>query len=144
MPDYLQNSERQDIHRALAETALGKPLPKAAEVHHVDENRLNNDPSNLVICPNREYHMLLHRRQKAMNLGYNLESQGYCYVCKEVKEKEAFYKNKARPEGITNSCKTCNLALARKRWDKVRSLRTVVVKCLQEKVSSQKESQSAL
>jgi len=56
-------------HVHIAEKALGKKLPKGAQVHHM--NNLpwdNHTPFNLVVCPNREYHYLLHRRAK--ELGY--------------------------------------------------------------------------
>lgn len=54
-------------HVVVSEKALGKKLPKGAEVHHVDEDKLNNDPGNLVICPDRAYHMLIHQRTDALN-----------------------------------------------------------------------------
>jgi hypothetical protein len=53
-------------HVLLAETALGRPLRKPEQVHHVDESKANNSPGNLVLCPDRKYHMLLHRRQRAL------------------------------------------------------------------------------
>lgn len=52
-------------HVIIAEKALGKELPKGVQVHHVDYDRKNNAPSNLVICPNQEYHALLHVRTDA-------------------------------------------------------------------------------
>lgn len=52
-------------HVSVVEKAMGKPLRRGAIVHHVDENPLNNTPTNLVVCPDRSYHMLLHRRQAA-------------------------------------------------------------------------------
>lgn len=117
MIDYLQDAQRRDIHRVLVEKALGKPLPKRAEVHHIDSDRRNNDPSNLVLCHNHEYHMLLHRRQRAMDLGFNLETQGYCCACKQIKGKESFYGNKARPDGIGEKCKLCSIEYS-KSWAK--------------------------
>lgn len=55
----------RQVHVAVAERALGRRLPKGACVHHVDENRRNNDPTNLVICPDNAYHRLLHKRMAA-------------------------------------------------------------------------------
>jgi len=52
-------------HTVVAEMALGKPLPKGAEIHHFDGDKLNNKNSNLVICPSHSYHRLLHVRQRA-------------------------------------------------------------------------------
>lgn len=58
---------REHVH--LAEKALGKSLPKGAEVHHMNNKPWDNHtPLNLIVCPSRDYHMLLHRRAK--ELGY--------------------------------------------------------------------------
>jgi hypothetical protein len=61
-------------HRWLATLALGRALPPGVEVHHLDLCRWNNEPSNLVVCPDAAYHRLLHERTKA--LGYEFEDQG--------------------------------------------------------------------
>lgn len=55
-------------HRALAEKALGKPLPPGAIVHHTKARDDNHGPFKLVVCPDQEYHILLHRRMQ--ELGY--------------------------------------------------------------------------
>ncbi|ATF86912.1 hypothetical protein CO712_18940 [Burkholderia gladioli pv. gladioli] len=69
-------------HRRIAEAALGKALPPKAEVHHVDENRLNNDPGNLVICPDHAYHALLHLRTRALRESGNANNRR-CVYCKK-------------------------------------------------------------
>jgi hypothetical protein len=65
------NGKSVGEHRAIAERALGKPLPIGAIVHHVDGNKLNNKNSNLVICPDNSYHRIIHRRQRALEQGGN-------------------------------------------------------------------------
>ena len=61
--DGVRNRE----HVSVAEKAIGRKLIKGEIVHHVDGNRANNVGSNLVICPNQAYHMLIHVRQRAFD-----------------------------------------------------------------------------
>ena len=68
------------LHIEAAEKALGNRLPPGAEVHHVDGNPSNNENSNLVVCPNHEYHMQLHQRQRAMDACGNA-SHRICRIC---------------------------------------------------------------
>jgi len=47
-------------HRHLAEEKLGRPLKAGEVVHHLDGNKLNNDPANLVILPSQSEHCKAH------------------------------------------------------------------------------------
>lgn len=67
-------------HVLVAERALGKALPKGAVVHHVNENGKDNRNSNLVICPSRSYHALLHQRMDALKACGNANWRK-CYLC---------------------------------------------------------------
>ena len=61
------NGKQTGAHVLVAERALGRPLAAPEEVHHINGIRSDNAASNLVICPNRAYHMLLHQRQRAID-----------------------------------------------------------------------------
>lgn len=52
-------------HVLVAEAAIGHYLDQRHPVHHADENKANNAPANLVVCEDRAYHNLLHRRLRA-------------------------------------------------------------------------------
>lgn len=53
-------------HIQMAEAALGRPLPKGAEVHHVNGDKTDNRPGNLVVCQDHSYHFLLETRTRAL------------------------------------------------------------------------------
>jgi len=83
-------------HRELAERALGRPLPSEVEIHHFDGDGTNNAPGNLVVCPNKQYHKLLHMRQRALEASGDPAKRkcGYCHRWDHV---EAMSIVKTRP-----------------------------------------------
>jgi transposase len=50
-------------HQLVAEDMLGRPLAKGEVVHHVDENRANNDPANLRVMHFAD-HLRLHSSKR--------------------------------------------------------------------------------
>lgn len=66
--EHVGNNKYRMQHVLIAERALGKRLPKGSVVHHVNGDPADNTPTNLVVCPDQDYHLLLHRH--AQELGY--------------------------------------------------------------------------
>ena len=67
------NGRRVLAHVLIAERALGKPLPSGACVHHANGDPSDNDPHNLVICPDQSYHLLIHMRMRAFAASGNAD-----------------------------------------------------------------------
>lgn len=88
-------------HRLLAEKALGRQLRGAECVHHADENGQNNGRGNLVICPDDDYHKLLHYRTRALEECGNADYLK-CEICGRWDDPSALtalrYKPRERPE----------------------------------------------
>lgn len=98
-------------HRLLAEQALGKPLPKGVQVHHVDGNRRNNAPTNLVICQDQSYHLLLHARTRTLRAGGNPNADLVCGKCSTVKPLDAFSRQSSNKSiGRRTICRACSAA----------------------------------
>ena len=47
-------------HRIVAEKKLGRALASSEVVHHVDGNKLNNDPENIEVLPGQADHVRIH------------------------------------------------------------------------------------
>lgn len=60
---YSKTGGRHD-HRRIAEKMLGRPLKKGEIVHHEDENKRNNDPSNLRVFASQADHARYHMYKK--------------------------------------------------------------------------------
>jgi hypothetical protein len=62
MPTTYRKLNGRHAHRVIAEQMLGRPLKSWEVVHHIDENRHNNDPSNLQVM--HWYDHILHHAEK--------------------------------------------------------------------------------
>ena len=51
-------------HRVVAEQMLGRPLRKGEVVHHIDENKRNNSPENLMVFSSQKEHAKWHAEHK--------------------------------------------------------------------------------
>jgi hypothetical protein len=56
------NGKRELEHRVIMAEVLGRPLRSDEQVHHIDGNRANNDPSNLVIVDASEHTKITAKR----------------------------------------------------------------------------------
>ena len=54
-----RDGKKVRYHRLIAMTVLGITLADGMDVHHIDGNKLNNDPSNLMVLSHAD-HARLH------------------------------------------------------------------------------------
>lgn len=79
-------------HVLIVEAVIGHELPKGAQVHHIDGNRLNNSNSNLLVCQSDSYHKLIHVRTQAYEASGNANNRK-CTICKKYDSLENLKKN---------------------------------------------------
>lgn len=99
-----EHGKREYEHVRIAELALGHSLPKGACVHHVNENRSDNRPENLVICPDDSYHKLLHRRMTALAACGN-PNWRKCPQCQTWDDPKNFHRQNTHAECLSRAAR---------------------------------------
>jgi hypothetical protein len=70
LPDGKENYIME--HRIIMEHMIGRKLLKGEVVHHIDENKSNNNPLNLILFFNniahRKYHNILHKKNEFITM----------------------------------------------------------------------------
>ncbi len=104
------------LHLAIAEQALGHPLPIGAQVHHVNQCKGDARNSNLVICQDRAYHALLHQRTRIIRAGGDPNTQRICSYCKKLVAIDRMVQQGAdHSRGpVGTACKACAAIKAKK------------------------------
>ena len=70
-------------HRVVAMEMIGRPLLPNEEVHHLDENRLNNHPENLLVLTQSQ-HLKLHGWLKRIGIDPKDYPTKICKQCTKV------------------------------------------------------------
>jgi hypothetical protein len=73
---------REFVHRAEAKKTTGGELPPGAIVHHINGDKKDNRPENLMICNNRAEHSKIHMMERAEKECGHADWRK-CSVCKK-------------------------------------------------------------
>jgi hypothetical protein len=102
--------KRADMHGyvqtsiLVAEEKLGFPLPEGTQVHHIDGNKRNDDPINLLVLENNRCHMRIHRWQRAYAACGHAQWRK-CKYCRKYDDPKNMYIAPDRIRGYHKDCK---------------------------------------
>lgn len=88
------NGVKYDLHRLIAEQKIGRKLKPNEVVHHIDGDKLNNDPDNLCVMTRGE-HARLHLKGKPISEEQKRRLSEYHkgkpnYHCRTLSRKKVF------------------------------------------------------
>jgi predicted nucleic acid-binding Zn ribbon protein len=73
-PKCWKSSQLVFVHRLVMESHIERILESKEQIHHLDENKLNNNIENLQILSNSDHHCMHHNNIKIT----------YCIVCGKI------------------------------------------------------------
>lgn len=76
-------------HRLVMEQKLGRRLLKKEKVHHLDHDKLNNTPNNLIILSNSD-HMKEHKPWKIWGKQSKTGKKVKCKVCNKIHYRKGY------------------------------------------------------
>lgn len=103
-------------HIYVAAKAMGKPVPKGAVVHHVNGDKLDNRPCNLVVLQDLSLHLHIHKRQRAFDASGHADWLR-CSFCKQYSDPSEMY---SHPTISVGYHRECNREYSRKYYHRVR------------------------
>ena len=90
-------------HRIIVEQVIGRELSPDEIVHHIDGNRANNNPDNLMIFPNHRTHAEHHAALRAEE---QKDKGKFCRKCGKIRLLSEFYRKNNRNH-MSAFCKQC-------------------------------------
>ena len=115
LPDHPRATSNGYVreHIIISERALGKPIPKNAQIHHYGEV---GDNSKLVICQDQQYHFLLHMRTRALRACGNANYRKCKFCGKYDDPKNMYCKQDTNGNGWNIYHRECSREYDRRRY----------------------------
>ena len=108
-------------HVLEVEGVLQRELPERHPVHHVNENRSDNCHENLVVCDSHSYHLLLHRRLRALKATGNPNAKQCCRCHEWTADVSYTRRVKGAVMGELSYHRACQKAHEQKRRDRAKA-----------------------
>ena len=107
-------------HILVLEKSLGRPILPTEATHHIDGNRSNNVPGNLILFKTNKMHLAFHRRLKAFEVSGHWDWR-QCEICHHFDDTEKLSSCKAKSQSWTKTRfyhQACNAQRALERYHK--------------------------
>jgi len=110
------NGKTKQVHRLVMEKHLGRGLTKDEIVHHIDNDKSNNELENLMLFPTKSAHTRFHLKRGDLTLLHGLNKKRLingkleCCLCHKFKIPKEFETRKSAHLGILGVCKECRNA----------------------------------
>lgn len=106
--------DRNTVHRLIAEYKMGRKLKKKEQVHHINHNKLDNHPDNIMVVKNhkehlREYHPEQAQRMREKNPVLNMTQEWRNKITDNLRRAKEEGRKVGRPRKIETNHRVENV-----------------------------------